>query len=52
MQEMIAKIDAFIEEIAAASVWGYVKNVIDKIKELLKYEGEDEAVEFVDIMTK
>ncbi len=52
MIDLINKIDAIIEKVAAASVWGYVKSVIAKVKDLLNYEGNTDAVEFIDIMTK
>lgn len=52
MSELLAKIDAFIEEVAGASFWGYVNSVIEKIKKLLDYEGDSDAVTFIDIMTK
>jgi hypothetical protein len=50
MIELIHKIDALIEEVAAASFWGYVKSVIAKIREILVLEKEDKAVEDFDIL--
>ena len=52
MIDLIHKIDALIEKIEGASFWGYVNSVIDKIKKLLDYEGDTDAVQFIDIMTK
>ena len=52
MLDLIAKIDAFITKIEGASFWGYVNSVIDKIKKLLDYEGDTDAVQFIEIMTK
>ncbi|MBQ4365794.1 MAG: hypothetical protein II804_05970 [Clostridia bacterium] len=50
MIDLINKIDAIIEKVAAASVWGYVKSVIDKVKAYLDNKGDTEAVTFVDIL--
>ena len=52
MIDLIHKIDALIEKIEGAGFWGYVQSVINKIKEVLKIEGEDEAIKFVEIMTE
>ena len=52
MIDLIHKIDALIEKIEGAGFWGYVNSVIDKIKALLDYKGEEDALMFVDIMTK
>ena len=52
MIDLIHKIDAFIEKIEGASIWGYVNSVIDKVKKLLDYEGDTDAVQFIEIMTK
>ena len=52
MLDLIKKIDSIIETIEASGIWGYVSSVINKIKALLDYEGNTDAVEFIDIMTK
>ena len=52
MIDLIHKIDALIEKIEGASFWGYVNSVIEKVKALLDYEGDSDAVTFIDIMTK
>lgn len=50
MVDLINKIDGIIEQIAAASIWGYVKSVINKVKAYLDNEGDTDAVMFVDIL--
>lgn len=52
MKELLDKIDGILNDIASADLWGYVKNAVNKLKELLAYLGEDDAVKFVDILTK
>ena len=52
MKDLIAKIDGIINDIKGAEVWSYVKNAVEKIKSLLGYLGEEDAYNFVDILTK
>ena len=52
MKELLDKIDGILNDIASADLWGYVKNAVEKIKSLLGYLGEEDAYNFVDILTK
>ncbi len=51
MKPLLDKIDAFLNDIVKADVWKYVKNFIDKIRGILEKKGDDDAVEFIDVMT-
>ncbi len=52
MTDLIHSIDDTLRELAAASIWGFVKSIIKKVRMILVLEGEREAVEILDIIAE
>ncbi len=50
MKEYLDKIDAFLNSIVKHDIWKQVKNFINKIRGILENKGDDDAVEFIDVM--
>ena len=52
MTDLIHSIDDTLRDLAAASIWGFVKSIIKKVRMILVLEGEREAVEILDIIAE
>ncbi len=52
MTDLIHSIDDTLRELAVASIWGFVKSIIKKVRMILVLEGEREAVEILDIIAE
>lgn len=50
MKDIIDSIDATIQEIAAATFWGFIKSIVRKVKLILLLEREYEAAQVIDIL--
>ena len=50
MKGIIDSIDATIQEIAAATFWGFIKSIVRKVKLILLLEREYEAAQVIDIL--
>ena len=50
MKEYLDKIDAFLNSIVKHDIWKKVKEFINRIRDMLEQKGDDDAVEFIDVM--
>ena len=50
MKEYLDKIDAFLNDIVKHDIWKKVKEFINRIRDMLEQKGDDDAVEFIDVM--
>lgn len=48
MKDFLDKIGTALNDLNTSDLWGYIKNIIGKLKELLKELGEGEAVGIFD----
>lgn len=52
MSDLIHSIDQTLRELAAASIWGFVKSIIKKVRWILVLEGEHEGAQILDIISE
>lgn len=52
MSDLIHSIDNTLKELAAASIWGFVKSILRKVRWILVIEGEKEATQILDILAE
>ncbi len=50
MSDLIHSIDQTLRDLAAASIWGFFKSILRKVRLILVLEGEHEGAEILDII--
>ncbi len=52
MKDIINSIDQFVLDIAEAAFWGVIKRIMNKVKKILIFEGEQEGAAILDILAE